>query len=160
MRFPTIAARTLQGDERTMPADLPGERNLVLVAFKQSHQGRVDEWIARADAQGFAADLSQPADAPPATSVIEVPCIGRQWGVARRFIDGGMATSIRKPEILARTWTAYTDVGAVQRALDIPDSSSVWAFVVRAGGAVEAAISGDPSDPQTWDPIAQALRDS
>lgn len=154
--FPLVDARTLQGADKRLPADLPAARTLVVLAFHQRHQANVDAWIDRAAAAGLATDLTQPGDSVPATAVIEVPCISRRWGPVRRFIDGGMTAGIRVPTVLARTWTTYTDVGRVQAALGIPNSDLVWAGVVSRDGDVLAHALGDVGDGN-WAVIAQAL---
>ncbi len=154
MEFPDVEARTLQGATKRLPRDLPAERTLVLLPFHRWQQRQVDAWIARAADAGWANDLAEAAEL--AHAVIEVPCIGRRWSVGRGFIDGGMAASIRIPAVLARTWTAYTDVGRVQRALDIPDGEHTWVGVVARSGAVLAHAAGDPTE-RSWPVIAQAM---
>lgn len=153
MKFPEFDARSLQGIDKALPADLPAVRTLVILAFQQRHQRDVDAWMEVAQRHGWLTDLA--ADTPtsagntsprPAYAAIEVPCISRRWGPVRRFIDGGMATGIRVPTVLARTWTTYTDVGRVQRALGIADSESIWAGVVAASGEVLAEALGPPTD--------------
>lgn len=156
MELPTFEARTLQGAAKVLPRDLPAERTLVLLAFHQRHQSDVDAWIGRAGDAGWAADLSAPAALVHERAVIEVPCIGRRWSAGRRFIDGGMAASIRVPSVLARTWTAYTDVGRVQQALDIPDSEQIWVGVVARSGEVLAVAAGEPTST-SWPVIARAM---
>lgn len=140
MKFPDFEARSLAGVTYRLPADLPADPTLVLLPFKQWQQSQVDRWIARA------------GDCP----VIEVPCISRRWSVGRSFIDGGMATSIGDPVVLARTWTAYTDVGRVQRSLGVWDSSQTWVGVVARDGTVSASTLGEPTD-RSWELIAAAL---
>lgn len=155
MDFPRLAARTLAGQDRTLPDDLPAQRTLVLVAFHQWHQRQVDAWIARAADAGWAPDLhEQPTGHERA--VIEVPCLGRRWIPGRAFIDGGMASGIRIPEVLARTWTAYTDTGAVQRALGTGGGDHTWAGVVAAGGEVLEHAMGVPND-RSWPLIAAVM---
>jgi len=151
MRLPELQTRTLQGQDKSLPADLPAERTLVVIAFQQRHQSDVDAWMAVAADRGWLTDLSSgPSqttdDVVPRFAVIEIPCITRRWGPVRRFIDGGMATTIAVPEVLARTWTAYTDVGKVQRALEIPDSSEIWVGVVDRDGNVRDHVDGLPTD--------------
>jgi hypothetical protein len=157
MLLPDIATRTLQGVDKARPRDLPAERTLVLLPFQQWQQREVDAWIGRADDAGWATDLSgsKPGGLPE-FAVIEVPCISRRWGPVRRFIDGGMASGIGVPVVLARTWTSYTDVGRVQRALDIPDSSHTWVGVVERGGEVLQTAFGEP-DEHSWREIAEAM---
>lgn len=90
------------------------------------------------------------------TCVVELPVIGTQWRLGRRFIDGGMATSIRIPRVLARTITVYTDVGAFQKSLGINGSGDVVAMVVAPQGEVLARAEGEPTDA-AWAQIAPAL---
>lgn len=85
----------------------------------------------------------QPGDE---SCVIEIPVIGTQWRLGRRFIDGGMATTIGVPRVLARTITVYTDVGAFQRSLQIASSADVIAMVVARDGGVLARADGEPTD--------------
>jgi len=73
------------------------------------------------------------------------------------MIDGGMASSIAQPPILARTITVYGNVGAILRALDAPDAELVQARVVLRTGEILAAAAGEP-DGSGWDVIAAALR--
>lgn len=145
MRFPVLDTRTLQGVDRHLPTDLPAQRTLLVLAFQQRHQRDVDEWMSVAERQGWLTDLAQPQPAHPAHAAIEVPCISRRWGPARRFIDGGMTAGIRVPTILARTWTAYTDVGRVQQALGIANSDSIWVAVLDTAGEVLAETLGPPT---------------
>lgn len=157
MIFPELQARSLQGVDKRLPADLPARRTLLLLPFHQWQQRQVDAWIALAEAADLAADLSVAGRSElPATAVIEVPCISRRWGVARRFIDGGMTAGIGVPVVLARTWTAYTDVAHVQRALHIPNSEQTWVGVIDRGGEVLAQASGDPSQ-DAWSGLAAAM---
>jgi len=85
----------------------------------------------------------QPGDE---TCMVEIPVIGTQWRLGRRFIDGGMATSIRVPRVLARTITVYTDVGGFQRSLGIASSADVVAMVVARNGEVLARAAGEPTE--------------
>jgi hypothetical protein len=89
-------------------------------------------------------------------AVIEVPVLSGRWKPVRRFIDGGMTSGIGDPDVLARTITVYTDVGAFQHSLEIPDSSEVHALVVTRDGQVLARGKGDPDD-SSWAVLASAL---
>ena len=157
MTFPTLNGTSLRGEPVELPAALPAERTLVLCAFKQGQQAQVDRWITRAvDELGVASTPLGIGD-NAATAVIEVPCLGRKWRPVRRFIDGGMASSIAQPPILARTITVYGDVGAVLQALGAPSTAEVQARVVRRSGEVLATAAGEPAGAG-WDAIAAALR--
>lgn len=155
MQFPDVDTRTLQGVDKRLPDDLPAERTLLLLPFRQWQQRQVDAWISRAADAGWATDLTGDEGEPP-FAVLEVPCISRRWSVGRAFIDGGMAANIRVPTVLARTWTAYTDVGRVQRALGITDSEQTWVGVLSRSGEVLAHAAGEPTS-RSWPTIAEAM---
>lgn len=142
--FPPLEVRSLSGVSWVIPRDLPVPRALVICAFKQWHQALVDEWIGWATTKVGVAP--SPLSLPPGaeTLVIEVPVLGRRYRPVRGFIDGGMTAGIRVPEILARTFTAYTDVAAFCHAAGIESTDTVAVFVVRPDGAVLARVSGRP----------------
>ena len=150
-----MAGRSLSGADVALPEDLPAPRTLALLAFQQRHQGCVDRWIARAEAVGVP---GSPVDMAPGdeTCVVEIPILSTRWKVGRGFIDGGMASSIRIPRVLARTITVYTNVSAFQKVLGIPGSEEVQACVVTPAGEVLARAPGEPTDA-AWSVIAEAL---
>ena len=155
MDFPRVDGRSLAGSEIALPEDLPAPRTLALLAFQQRHQGCVDRWIARAEAAGVP---GSPVDMAPGddTCVVEIPVLSTRWKLGRGFIDGGMASSIRIPRVLARTITVYTNVSAFQKVLGIPGSEDVQACVITPAGEVLARVPGEPTDA-AWDVIAEAL---
>lgn len=155
MDFPRVDGRSLSGADMVLPDDLPAPRTLALLAFQQRHQGCVDRWIARAEGAGIP---GSPVDvaAGDDTCVIEIPVLSTRWKLGRGFIDGGMASSIRVPRVLARTITVYTNVSAFQRLLGIPGSEDVQACVVTPQGEVLARVPGEPTDA-AWAVIVEAL---
>ena len=140
--------------EFALPRDLPAERTLVLVAFRQWHQALVDRWIARAVAAGLPPTIRQAPGRLP-VAVVELPVLSWRWRPVRRVIDGGMTAGIGDPDVLARTITVYTNVAAFQAALAIPDSEDVHALVAQPDGTVLAHASGEPD--RGWASIAAAL---
>ena len=154
-RFPVVRGRSLLGLEMALPRDLPAELTLAVVAFQRGQQERVDRWIARAVAAGIPPTIRGATGIMP-VAVVEVPVLATGWRPARRFIDGGMTAGIGDPDVLARTITVYTDVGAFQRSLAIPGSDDVHALVVSRDGAILARGHGDPTDAE-WDAIVAAL---
>jgi hypothetical protein len=153
--FPRVDGRSLAGSEIALPAELPAPRTLALLAFQQRHQGCVDRWIARAEGAGVP---GSPVDMGPGdeTCVVEIPVLSTRWKLGRGFIDGGMASSIQIPRVLARTITVYTNVSAFQKVLGIPGSEDVQACVITPAGEVLARVPGEPTDA-AWDVIAEAL---
>lgn len=155
MRFPELPVRSLAGDDVVLPRDLPAPLTLVVCAFLQGQQRLVDEWIEWAVDAGVAP--SPLGLDPNATStVIELPLLGRRYRPARGFIDGAMAAGIRVPVVLARTFTAYTDVAAFCRATGIDTQATVTAMVVRRDGMMLARVAGPP-DAAGGHAIAGAL---
>src|SRR5690349_792763 len=65
--FPRLAARDLDGCEVALPAGLPGEWNVVIVAFRREQQDLVDSWVPW---------LEQRAAADPRLGFVELPAIG------------------------------------------------------------------------------------
>lgn len=141
VRFAPLRTRALDGTPRDLPGDLPAERTLVLLAYRQRHQRDVDEWIALAVALGVPA-TPRGATGPLTTAVVEVPFLARVWWPARRLIDGGMAQGIADPDVLARTFTAYGAPLRHRRAcgLDGPGARRVGARDVDGRAEVEALV--------------------
>jgi hypothetical protein len=154
-RFPAVGGRSLLGVEMALPRDFPAELTLAVVAFQRWQQDQVDRWIARAVAAGIPPTTRGATGLVP-VAVVEVPVLATGWRPARRFIDGGMTAGIGDPDVLARTITVYTDVAVFQRALAIPGSDDVHAFVVRRNGAILARGHGDPDD-ESWEAIVSGL---
>lgn len=155
VRFPDVPGRSLLGRDLRLPAEFPAARTLAVVAFQQWQQARVDRWIARAVDAGVP-PTTRGLDEDARVAVVELPVLGTKWRPVRRFIDGGMAAGIRDPDVLARTITLYTDVGAFRRPLAIPDGDDVHALVVTRAGEVLARAHGEPSD-ESWARLQDAL---
>jgi hypothetical protein len=154
-RFPCLVGKTLLGTELALPADFPAARTLAVIAFRQWQQGCVDRWIGEAVDAGVPG-TPRGAPQPMDTAVVELPVLSTRWRPARRFIDGGMTSGIGDPDVLARTATVYTDVGAFQRALGIPGSDLVHALVVTRDGEIVARAHGEPT-ADSWAPLRAAL---
>ena len=134
---PRLEARDLEGTRVTVPDDLAGERNVLLVAFRREHQALVDSWVPWLDAR--AAD-------DPGFRYYELPTIGIEWSLGRRFIDGGMAKAIPDPVVRRRTLTIYTDVRRVTTALALDTTSTIAVVLVDRAGRVRWQGSGPFSD--------------
>lgn len=144
-RFPTLLGRDLEFRDRRVPDDLPGERRVVVVAFRQTHQRVVDAWIAALEARGI-----------PGLRCYELPTIGVRWNWARNSIDRGMATAIRDLAVRERTITIYTRLAPVVRALGLRDRARVYVAALAPDGTILASAVGDPT-PESVAVIAEAL---
>jgi hypothetical protein len=145
--FPQLGARDLDGREVTLPAGLPGEWNVVIIAFQRQQQELVDSWVPW---------LEERAAVMPWLRFAELPAIGLQWQPARPVIDGGMAAAIRDQQTRRRTLTVYTDLRRVTAPLGIGDRNTIWLFLVDRAGRVRWRGSGG-WDPATADGLAGAL---
>jgi hypothetical protein len=145
VRLAVTEGRALDGTPYRLPAELPGELTLVVVAFRQRQQAEVDRWIDLAVALGVPPS-PHGATTPMRSAIIEVPVLGRRYLVARRVIDGGMAAGIADPVALARTITVYTDPASFRRACGITTADEVTALLSRRDGTVVWHAVGPPSD--------------
>ncbi len=145
--FPRLMARDLTGRDVSLPAGLPGELTVVVVAFRRGQQKLVDSWLPW---------LDQMASADARLRYVELPTIGQQWALGRSVIDGGMAASIGDEVARRRILTVYTDVRRVTAALNIADCGTIWLYLVDREGRVRWRGSG-AFDPSTAAGLAAAL---
>jgi hypothetical protein len=136
MDFPPLKVRDLEGTHHTIPDDLPGGPHVLVLAFHQWHQSIVDRWIP---------PLQELAERHPGTEVWEVPSLSRGYRLFRSGIDGGMAAAIPDVNVKRHTLTAYTDLGALARDLDLPSFETVHVFLVDCGGRVRWRAEGEPT---------------
>ncbi|HEX8970392.1 hypothetical protein [Oryzihumus sp.] len=125
--FPQLTTRDLDGREVLLPAGLPGELTVVLVAFRRSHQALVDSWVPWLEAR-MATDSR--------LRVVELPVLALHWAPGRGAIDGGMAAAIPDRAVRRRTLTTYTDVRRVTAALGIADRETITVCLVDRTGRV------------------------
>lgn len=142
--FPKVSGRDLLGCEYLLPGDFPAEVSIAVIAFKQWQQGQVDAWISRLAEEGIPQTPHGRTDLDRV--ILELPALSGRYRVARRFIDGGMAASIRDPEVLARTITLYGSVDDLCRPLGIVSREDVSVRVVRRDGSVVWGSTGPVSD--------------
>ena len=139
--FPRLRARDLDGREVTLPAGLPGEWNVVIVAFRRQQQSLVNSWVPW---------LQEQAATTPGLGFAELPAIGLQWQPARPAIDGGMAAAIGDQQTRRRTLTVYTDLRRVTIPLGITGRDTIWLFLTDRTGRVRWHGCGG------WDPATAA----
>jgi len=139
--FPGLRARDLDGREVTLPAGLPCEWNVVIVAFRRQQQSLVDSWVPW---------LQEQAATTPGLGFVELPAIGLHWQPARPAIDGGMAAAIGDQPTRRRTLTVYTDLRRVTIPLGITGRETIWLFLTDRAGRVRWRGCGG------WDPATAA----
>lgn len=130
-RLATVTAEDLNGRELTLPAELPGERTLLLIAFKREQQLDLNVWIA---------ELGLKESGAPAW--LELPVIANYGALWRDFVDNGMRSGITTTEDRARVVTIYGDVDAFRGQLGLGSEDLVYLLVVDRAGAVLAREYG------------------
>lgn len=137
MKFPALKVRDLEGAEHVIPHGLTGGPHVIIVAFEQWHQMLVDRWVP---------GLHALAGRHPGLEVWEVPSISTGYRLFRGYIDGGMRAGIPDPDTRRHTLTAYTDLHALARELEIESLDTIRVFLVDCQGTILWRAAGEPSD--------------
>ena len=133
MRFPTVTGANLLRQNMTLPYELEGELNLLLVAFYTAQQPLVDSWLPLAE---------QNAQDNSGFYYYEVPVIQEMNPIAHAIIDEGMRAGIPDPDTRRRTVTLYLDKMAFLQKLGLPDDRNVYILLVDRLGNVHWQASG------------------
>jgi hypothetical protein len=133
MQFPTVTARNLAGRQVTLPAELPGELRILLIAFQRRHQDLISSWTP------FLEELER---ANPNVRAYELPVIRELPAAVQAFIDEGMEAGIADPAARERTLTAYLDKTGFRQALDLLDEDTIYVLVVDGRGEVRWRARG------------------
>ena len=139
--FPSVAGDNLNNRRVELPGGLDAPYAVLLVAFEREQQGQVDTWLAACKA--VVADHAN-------VEYYELPTIGRRYGAARGFIDGGMRRGIPAFADRERTVTLYLDVREFRDAAGIDDPSRIWVGLIDRRGTIHwtarGAATGDALD--------------
>lgn len=146
--FPTVTADDLNGDSKTLPADLPGDVTIVFIAYKQNQQEDVNTWV-----YGLGLD---PYRGP---EFVEVPVVGSAARMMRGFVDNGMRSGITDTAMRARTITLYESPSLVNDPLGFNGRNDIRVLLVRKSGEVLWSTSG-PATAQGLDELRAAYGDA
>ncbi|MGB7339419.1 MAG: hypothetical protein WBC91_11050 [Phototrophicaceae bacterium] len=129
MIFPTLDGKTVAGKARTVPQDLYGQYNVVLVAFTQYQQINVDSWLPYLD------KLKQEHQA---LDVFELPTLDKQSMslVGRKMLDFWMYQGITDNDVRDHTITLYINLPDFMRALNINDVSEIYVMLIDRHGTI------------------------
>ena len=75
-----------------------------------------------------------------------MPSLSRGYRLFRGSIDGGMRAGIPDANVGRHALTTYTELGALDRALELDTRDTVHVFVVDCHGAVRWHGEGDPNE--------------
>ena len=135
--FPTVSFYTLSKERVTLPADLHGERNLLLLYFDLTQQRDIDDWNAVID-RWRASDPSLSSYTLLVSSQKNI--LSRWWQNA----------SIRSASPDANHWPTtlpiYVDKRAFERQLSIPSEKQVVLLLTDRKGRVLSRVVGSSTD--------------
>ncbi|MEO0445338.1 MAG: hypothetical protein AAF191_04600 [Verrucomicrobiota bacterium] len=133
--FPILTADDLNGKSVTLPAELPGDPTLVLLAFTSEQQADVDQWLAELR-------LKEGNEIP----WVELPVMGAKNFLLKAVIENGMRSGIPKKEDRARTISLYTDREAFLGSLGIVETDRIYAAVIERSGIIRVMVEGTPTE--------------
>jgi hypothetical protein len=148
MQFPAVTGSNLHRRKVTLPQDLQGELNLVLIAFQQWQQTQVDTWIP------FVRQLEETY---PGVRYYELPTIQRLNVLARTFINEGMRAGLPDPLVRERTITLYLDKDEFRQALQLPHEDHIYVLLLDRRGQVLWQAEGDFA-PEKGESLAERLQ--
>jgi hypothetical protein len=121
----------------------------MVIAFRRSSQSQVDSWLGPAG-RTFGPDTG--------VKIYEIPMIGTRYGrlMAGR-IDTGMRSGI-SPEKHPFVITCYGDLAPYKKALEMPDPSLVYVFLLDREGRIRWRNSGRATKNDLQDLIETASR--
>ena len=124
-KFPAVNAKTLAGQETTIPDDAEGKVTLVAVAFARESQAQLDSWL-----NPFYEKFGSRKD----IMFYEVPMISGGYKFMKMIIDGGMRGGL--PEFKHKhVVTMYGDVDTYLQGLSL-DKSNGYAFLLDREGII------------------------
>ncbi|MCW5651227.1 MAG: hypothetical protein KIS62_15875 [Ramlibacter sp.] len=144
-KLPSLTAKRL--DQRTLllPAGLPSDRTLALVAFEKGHRNDIDSWI-----QGL--QLHQ----NPGINWLRMPVLedpGHAQG--RSAIENRLLARYTSDGDRARMLPVFTDRAAFIRATGLNSPHAAYALVLNRNGDVLARVEGQFDQDK-----AEALRET
>ncbi|MFC2081832.1 hypothetical protein ACFLR0_01470 [Candidatus Bipolaricaulota bacterium] len=126
-KFPSVKAHDLEGHEVRIPEDLPAGPRIVMLAFQRWQTELIETWEPA---------LQALEERCRELSVWEVPALSRLYLPARAFIDGGMRSGIADKDARLHTLTAYTNLSALARDLELPSLETIYLLLVAPDGTI------------------------
>jgi hypothetical protein len=128
IKFPTIIARALSGNQIIIPDSAHGYISLILIAFRRHAQTMIDSWLTPYEKE-FGEN--------PAYTFYEIPMIAERWArIFARIIDGGMKGGIPLKKH-ANVATYYGPIKKYQEILSMDDINLGYAFLIDKKGMVK-----------------------
>ncbi|MGQ9722470.1 MAG: hypothetical protein ACUVXA_14250 [Candidatus Jordarchaeum sp.] len=121
MKFPEVKGSNLEGQHFTLPGDLEGKLNILVIAFQQWHQELVNTWTFFLNTLG---------DNNLGVEYYELPTISRGYRAVSFMIDVGMRAGIPDRKNRHRTITLYINKKPFREQLQIPNEDTIHLLLV------------------------------
>ena len=127
MRFPKTSGLNLLRQKLVLPAVFSTEFSVLLVAFQQWQQARVDTWLPF---------LEQLESAQGNLRYYELPVIQKMNVIARTFVNESMRAAIPNQKARERTITVYLDKRDFRRSLAMASEDDIYILLLDRQGQV------------------------
>jgi hypothetical protein len=127
MQFPTITTRDLNKRQLSLPRDLEGEVNLLLLGYAEWQRQQFETWLP------VAARLEK---SYPQFYYYELPVIGPVSILSRLLLDQAMRAGIPGRDMRARVLTLYVDKELLNQQLGIENEHQITLLLVQQDGAI------------------------
>lgn len=131
-RFPSMRVKNLSDEVKSLPAEFPAEKTLLLIAFQREQQDDLDDWSARMNLRR-----------PGAPAWLELPVIDDPGAFLRWFVDVGMKNGIEDSAVRTRVFSVYAPRAEFIRHLGLPGTDQVHLVVADRSGDILCRVSGD-----------------
>jgi ATP10 protein len=125
--FPEVTGSNLERRTFNLPQDFEGTLNLVALAFYQEHQTLVNTWLPTAQ---------EMTEMFPEVRFYELPTLTLTNKLFQGFIDGGMRSGIRDKATREATITLYLDRRIFVQSLGLPNTDTIYLFLVDKQGVI------------------------
>lgn len=135
--FPTISSYALSKDHVTLPEDLHGDRNLLLLYFDLTQQHEIDDW-------NDVIDRWRASD--PSLSSYTLLVSPQKNIFSRWWQNASMRNASPDATRWPTTLPIYVDKRAFERKLDIPSEKQVVLLLTDRKGRVLSRVIGSSTD--------------
>jgi hypothetical protein len=136
-QFPATQATSLDGAHMNLPANFPGQLNLVILSFAREQQSEVDSWIPAA--RKIESTHSQ-------FRFYELPTMSRENLLYRWWFDDALRSNTTDKDLRSRILTAYVNKHDFKKSLKIENEKRVVAILVDQKGQVYWRADGSYAD--------------
>jgi hypothetical protein len=121
-KFPKVKGSNLEGKDYTLPYDLEGEYNLVIIPFLQYQQLIVNPWV------DYLTNLQKKF---PFFEFYEIPTLSIGYTPMKFMIDGGMKAGIADLIARQRTITIYINKIKFKKKLGIKTEKIIYIYLLK-----------------------------